>query len=99
MMSEIMQLIVTHVSQQVFNALEPRLQRLEDRYQQLGGATDERIDDQITAFIDENDHFIERVRVIVDSWADMNETPEYRIKRAVRDMIDNGDIVVNIDTV
>lgn len=84
-----------------FEALRDRMQRLEDRYQQLGGATDEHIDDVIAAYLNDSDHFCDRVTSVIEDWADKQdeETPTGRIKRAVRDMIDSGDIVVNIDTV
>lgn len=83
-----------------FEALRDRMQRIEDRYQQLGGATDERIDDAITAYLNDSDHFCDRVSSLIENWAEKNEddTPAGRIKRVVRDMISDGDIVVNLDT-
>jgi hypothetical protein len=81
--------------------LKNRVQRLEDRYQQLGGATDERIDDAITAYLNDSDHFCDRVNSVIENYMekDISETPTEKIRREVRDMINNGDIVVSIDTV
>lgn len=102
-----MEVFVEQVSKQVLENIVPqlegfkdRVQRLEDRYQQLGSATDERIDDAITAYLNDSDHFHHRVECVIEEWAEKNEddTPSGRIKRVVRDMIDSGDIVVSLDT-
>ena len=80
--------------------LNARMQRLEDRFDHLETASDERIDGVITEYLKESSYFRTRVFALVDDWMDNNdETPDEKIKRAVSDMINSGDIVVSIDTI
>lgn len=103
---QVLESIVPQVKQMAENIVpqleefKDRVQRLEDRYQQLGGATDEHIEEVIIDYLNDSDHFSRRIYGLIEDWAEKNEddTPAGQIKRVVCDMINDGDIVVSLDT-
>jgi predicted nuclease with TOPRIM domain len=78
-----------------------RMNKFEDRFDQLSTASDERIEDAITAYLNDSSHFCDCVNSVIENYMEKyaDETPAETIRREVRDMINNGDIVVSIDTV
>lgn len=74
---------------------------LADLVKKLEIPNDEHIEEMITNFdLTANNDFESDVENVVERWMDRNgsDSDEDKIREVVRDMIRNGDVTVNIDT-
>lgn len=78
------------VTKQVLENIAPHLLRLNDRVDELTVASDERMEE----FIRNSDELVN----VINSQLDKVELKDREIRRAVRQMIDDGDITISLDT-
>lgn len=70
--------------------IAPHLLRLNDRVDELTVASDERMEE----FIRNSDELVN----VINSQLDKVELKDREIRRAVKQMIDDGDIIISLDT-